>query len=45
MKTVDIYTDGSCKCNPGPGGWGAVNRYGGKLPMMGKLPLNFAVAS
>lgn len=29
MKTVDIYTDGSCKCNPGPGGWGAVLCYGG----------------
>jgi len=24
MKHVDIYTDGSCKCNPGPGGWGAI---------------------
>ena len=28
MKKVDIYTDGSCKCNPGPGGWGAVLVYG-----------------
>lgn len=24
MKHVDIYTDGACKHNPGPGGWGAV---------------------
>ncbi|MBC8021766.1 MAG: ribonuclease HI [Burkholderiales bacterium] len=24
MKTVNIYTDGACKGNPGPGGWGAV---------------------
>lgn len=28
MKHVDIYTDGACKCNPGPGGWGAVLVYG-----------------
>ena len=24
MKSVEIYTDGACKGNPGPGGWGAV---------------------
>ena len=24
MKKVNIYTDGACKGNPGPGGWGAV---------------------
>lgn len=29
MKHVDIYTDGSCKCNPGPGGWGAILVYRG----------------
>ena len=29
MKHVDIYTDGACKCNPGPGGWGAVIVYNG----------------
>ncbi len=28
MKHVDIYTDGACKHNPGPGGWGAVLVYG-----------------
>lgn len=28
MKKVEIYTDGSCKKNPGPGGWGAVLVYG-----------------
>ena len=28
MKKVVIYTDGSCKVNPGPGGWGAVLLYG-----------------
>ncbi|MEL6946451.1 MAG: ribonuclease HI [Pseudomonadota bacterium] len=28
MKTVAIWTDGACSGNPGPGGWGAVLRYG-----------------
>jgi ribonuclease HI len=28
MKTVDLYTDGACKGNPGPGGYGAVLLYG-----------------
>lgn len=28
MKTVDIYTDGACSGNPGPGGWGAILMYG-----------------
>lgn len=28
MKTVIIYTDGACSGNPGPGGWGAILRYG-----------------
>ena len=28
MKQVEIFTDGACKGNPGPGGWGAVIRYG-----------------
>ena len=26
-EAVDIYTDGACSGNPGPGGWGAVLRY------------------
>ena len=26
---VNIYTDGACSGNPGPGGWGALVRYGG----------------
>ena len=30
MKHVDIFTDGACSGNPGPGGWGAVLRYKGK---------------
>lgn len=28
MKTVEIFTDGACKGNPGPGGWGALLRVG-----------------
>ena len=28
MKEVIIYTDGACSGNPGPGGWGAILRYG-----------------
>ena len=28
MKHVEIFTDGACKGNPGPGGWGAVMRMG-----------------
>ena len=30
MKTVEIFTDGACSGNPGPGGWGAVLRFAGK---------------
>ena len=28
MKRVDVFTDGACKGNPGPGGWGALLRMG-----------------
>ncbi|KAF0805009.1 ribonuclease H [Alcanivorax xiamenensis] len=28
MKTVEIFTDGACRGNPGPGGWGALLRHG-----------------
>lgn len=27
-KQLDIFTDGACSGNPGPGGWGAILRYG-----------------
>jgi len=27
-ENIEIYTDGACSGNPGPGGWGAVLRYG-----------------
>ncbi|MBQ4324642.1 MAG: ribonuclease HI [Clostridia bacterium] len=29
MKKVEIYTDGACRGNPGPGGWGAILVYRG----------------
>jgi ribonuclease HI len=28
LKQVIIFTDGACRGNPGPGGWGALLRYG-----------------
>ncbi len=30
LPKVDIFTDGACKGNPGPGGWGAILRSNGK---------------
>ena len=30
MKTVEIFTDGACSGNPGPGGWGAILRFNEK---------------
>ncbi|CAM1640456.1 ribonuclease HI [Bartonella sp. W8122] len=29
MKQVEIFTDGACSGNPGPGGWGALLRWNG----------------
>ncbi len=29
MKQIEIYTDGACSGNPGPGGWGAILIYNG----------------
>lgn len=26
--TVEVFTDGACRGNPGPGGWGVILRYG-----------------
>ena len=31
LKTVDLYTDGACSGNPGPGGYGAVLKFNGKV--------------
>jgi ribonuclease HI len=37
---VEIYTDGACSGNPGPGGWGAILRYEGKeKELSGSEPL------
>ncbi len=30
IMTVEIFTDGACKGNPGPGGWGALLRFNGQ---------------
>lgn len=39
MKQVKIYTDGACKGNPGPGGWGALLVYNGtEKEMAGSEP-------
>ena len=27
MKTVNVYTDGACRGNPGPGGWGVILKF------------------
>lgn len=31
MKQVEVYTDGACRGNPGPGGWGVVLKYRGTV--------------
>lgn len=30
MNLVEIFTDGACRGNPGPGGWGVLMRYAGE---------------
>ena len=30
MKEIELFTDGACRGNPGPGGWGALLRFGDK---------------
>jgi ribonuclease HI len=34
MKKVEIFTDGACSGNPGPGGWGALLRFNGTVKEM-----------
>lgn len=31
MQIVEVFTDGGCRGNPGPGGWGALLRYNGHV--------------
>jgi ribonuclease HI len=39
-KAVEVFTDGACKGNPGPGGWGALLRWGGhQKELQGGEPL------
>lgn len=39
MKSVEIFTDGACRGNPGPGGWGALLRFGEvEKPLYGGEP-------
>jgi len=39
MRTVQIYTDGACSGNPGPGGWGVILSYNGKeKELSGSMP-------
>jgi ribonuclease HI len=40
MDFVEIYTDGACKGNPGPGGWGALLRCRGKEKEIKGFELN-----
>ena len=39
LKTVEIFTDGACSGNPGPGGWAAILRYGAhEMEISGSMP-------
>ena len=38
--TIKIFTDGACKGNPGPGGWGALLRYNGTEKTLNGAELN-----
>lgn len=40
MSKVTIYTDGACRGNPGPGGWGAVLRAGAHVKELRGAELN-----
>ena len=38
-KEVQIFTDGACSGNPGPGGWAAILRYGThEMEISGSMP-------
>lgn len=36
MKKVEIYSDGACSGNPGPGGYGAILKYGDTIKEISK---------
>ncbi|VEB05520.1 ribonuclease H [Klebsiella pneumoniae] len=38
LKQVEIFTDGSCLGNPGPGGYGAIMRYASTKKPFSVLP-------
>lgn len=39
LKTIDLFTDGACSGNPGPGGWAAILRYGEhETELSGSMP-------
>lgn len=40
LKEIQIYTDGACKGNPGPGGWGSVLKYNGHRKEISGFVLN-----
>ena len=40
LPLVEIYSDGACKGNPGPGGWGAVLQYRDKVKHISGYELN-----
>lgn len=37
---IDIFTDGACRGNPGPGGWGAILRFAGTEKLLSGAELN-----
>jgi ribonuclease HI len=43
LPLVEIFTDGACRGNPGPGGWAALLRTGGKEREALKKPCRFAL--
>lgn len=39
LRSIDLYTDGACSGNPGPGGWAAILKYGNHVKeLSGSMP-------
>lgn len=39
LRAIDLYTDGACSGNPGPGGWAAILKYGNHVKeLSGSMP-------